>query len=285
MGERMAGESGVVVLDIEFILFLQSVFLQERVGVRAVEIVHVLHRLARLRLDQENSLEADFVLILGEHREESGILLELLPDVGVQDRLIPFPAAPEDVVVPLELMRDVHRLFHLGAGAGKNFHVGVRRGARHIAGMPRQVGRSPEKLDLRPLHLPMDLLGDLFQRSAGGRDVDVVEGEVLEAHFLDEFKSGEDLVLRRIEPGAAEYGKAERIDSGPAEGVPKADGDPEMLFHRFAVDFLLRIVIAVVKRLDFFEKFHCFPNLRQGFSANKFSSISSRETPFVSGTR
>src|ERR1035438_3366487 len=55
--ERMARQDGVVLLDVELDVFQQVVALQEAVAGGDVEIILVLGRLFRLRLDQDRSVE------------------------------------------------------------------------------------------------------------------------------------------------------------------------------------------------------------------------------------
>jgi hypothetical protein len=59
--EGVAGERGVVGLDVELEVLLQAVGAQEGDAAGDVEVVLVLGRLLRLGLDQELALEADLL--------------------------------------------------------------------------------------------------------------------------------------------------------------------------------------------------------------------------------
>ena len=82
--EAVAGQRGVVVLDVDLDLLLQAVLAEEAVHGGGVEVVLVLGRLGRLGLDEDRALEADLVLVLDHHAEEPAGLVELLLDVGVE---------------------------------------------------------------------------------------------------------------------------------------------------------------------------------------------------------
>jgi len=92
----MAGENGVVLLDVELDVGQQVVTLEEAVAGGDVEIVLVLGRLLGLRLDQERSLETDLVFVLDHQRDEAAELVEFALHVGVEQRLVtlaPHPTA------------------------------------------------------------------------------------------------------------------------------------------------------------------------------------------------
>ena len=77
MLERMVGEHRVADLDVELDLPLEPEALQKPEHRRDVEIVLVLGRLLRLRLDQEHALEADLVLVVDDQRQEPPELILL----------------------------------------------------------------------------------------------------------------------------------------------------------------------------------------------------------------
>ena len=158
--------------------------LQETGDRRDVEIVLVLRRLLRLRLDQENALEADLVLVVDDHREKAAELFLLAGKIGVEQRLVALAAAPQHVVGAAELMGRVDRVLHLRGGVGEHVRVGVGRRARHVARMAEEIGGAPQELDPRRLHLLGEDVGHLGEVAAEfvearalRHDVLVVEGE------------------------------------------------------------------------------------------------------------
>ena len=60
----------------------------------------VLGRLEGLGLDQNGALESDAMLVLHDHRQEPAVLIELPPQVRVQQRVVAFATAPQHVVLP-----------------------------------------------------------------------------------------------------------------------------------------------------------------------------------------
>ena len=126
----MAAELSVVALDVDFEI-LQPV-LEEEVGrCLHVPIVLVSRRLLRLGLDEKRAIKADLLAVGRSGLHERRQLLELLRDVGVEERGVPFPTAPEHKVLPSKGLGGVHRGFALGGGVGKD--AGVRTGGRPLA--------------------------------------------------------------------------------------------------------------------------------------------------------
>ena len=182
--EGVAGEDGVVLLDVDLDLFLEAELLQHAPDRADVEIVLVLGRLLRLGLDEDGALEADLVLVLDDHGQEAAELVELLLDVGVEQGLVALAAAPQHVVGAAELMGQLEHVLHLRRGIGEHVRVGIGRRARHVAAVGEQVGGAPQQPDLGLLHLLGEDLADVAhvpvgfgQRLAFRRDVAVVEGE------------------------------------------------------------------------------------------------------------
>ena len=79
---RVAGQRGVVGLDVELEVLVEAVLAQEVEHGGAVEIVLVLGRLLRLGLDQELAGEADLRRSRG-HVQEARQVVELALHVGV----------------------------------------------------------------------------------------------------------------------------------------------------------------------------------------------------------
>ena len=142
-------------------------------------------------------------------------------------------------------MRRLEHRLHLGGGVGEDLGVGVRRRAGGIARMTEQVGGAPQQAEPGPFHVLLDGRGDGVEIGAAlreamplGGDVAVVEREERHAQRGEELERGLDLGARGVhrvhplrEPGAVESADAEDVGSRPVEGVPEADGDPEMVFH------------------------------------------------------
>ena len=150
---RVAGERGVVGLDVELEVVGQAVAAQEGDDGGAVEVVLMVGRLLRLRLDQELAGEADLLLVVDGQVEELGQVVQLALQVGVAEVRVAFAAAPEDVVLAAEFLGDFEGLLHLGRGVGED--VGVAAGGRPVdeARVAEQVGRAPEQLDAGALLL------------------------------------------------------------------------------------------------------------------------------------
>ena len=113
----------------------RPVSLQKRKYGGGVEVVLVLRRLLRLRLDEERPLEADLVLVLGHEVHEATELIDFTLHVRVEEGLVPLAPAPEDVVLAAELLRDLERLvFYPGPRrTQEDFRIRVGRRPGHVS--------------------------------------------------------------------------------------------------------------------------------------------------------
>ena len=250
MVEAVPRQRRVVDLEVEPILVGQVVSLEEARDRRAVVVVLVLGRLLRLRLDEQRALEADPVLVLGDHRQETGELRLLAGHVGVEQRLVALAAAPQDVVAATEPMRRLEHRLDLGGREGEDGGVRVGGRARRVARMAEQVGRPPQQAEAGPRHPLLDHADDGVEvglRLGVGvpfrRDVAVVEAEERHAELLEELERGVELGLggehrleSRIVPRAVEGPRTEHVRPGPGERMPQADGDAEVVLHPLAED-------------------------------------------------
>ena len=242
--------------------FSRLVLLEEGVHGGRVEVVLVLGGLLGLRLDQERALEADLVLVLGHEREEAAELVELLLHVGVEQRLVPFPAAPEHVVLAAEPVRRLEDLGDLRRRVGKHLGIGVRRRARQVTSMAEEVGRAPQELDAGALHLALHAFEDavevrvaLPERGPLGRDVAIVEGEVGRTELLEEFECSLQLLSSSLEgvaravPRPLEGLLTESVATLPGKGMPVADSRPKLSLHALPQHQTASVVVAVRERI------------------------------------
>ena len=210
-----------------------------------------------LGLDEELALEADALRVIDGHMEERGEVVLLTLEVGVEQRLVAFAAAPEDEVLAAEFLGGVEGALHLRGGVGEDVGVGVGRGAAHVARVREQVGGAPEEFHaggfLEGLGVGDDggeVLVGLGERGALGGDVAVVEAVERRADFLEKLEGGVHADLGdgdgvfALFPRADDGAGTERIGAGAAEGVPVGDGEAQVLLHGFAVDELGGVVVA-----------------------------------------
>jgi hypothetical protein len=123
--EGVAGKDRVALLDIELHFVFEAVLLEEAIDRGDVVVVLVLGRLLRLRLDQDRALEADLVLVFDDEVEEAAELVELALEIGVEQRLVAFAAAPQHVVLAAELLRGVDAGLHGRGGKGEDIGSGL----------------------------------------------------------------------------------------------------------------------------------------------------------------
>ncbi len=261
MLEGVAGQGGVVGLDVELEILLQAVGAEEGDAAGDVEIVLVLGRLLRLRLDEELALEPDLLGMGDRHVEEGREVVLLAFQVGVEEGFIPLAAAPEDVVLAVQLEGDLERLLHLRGGVGEDMGIGIGGRARHVAGVGEEIGGAPEELHAGRLLQLLGMGDDLVEvavrlgeGAALGGDVAVVEGVEGGSDLGEELEGGVHPVLGdgdgvlALFPGTDDGAGAEGIGAGSAEGVPIGDGEAEMVLEGLAVDHLVGIVVAEGER-------------------------------------
>ena len=181
------------------------------------------------------------VLVLDDEVQEPGELVALAPEVRVEQRVVALAAAPQDVVLAAEALRDLEHVLDLRRGVGEHLGVGVGRGAALVARVGEQVGRAPQQLGAGPLLVAERVVGqrvevgpELREARALGRDVAVVEAVVAATpSLLEELER--DGHLRRgrrpsgrrppLEPRPVQRPDAEHVHAGPGERVPEADAD------------------------------------------------------------
>ena len=104
MVERVPRQSGVVGFNVHLDLIFQTKLLQETIHRRDIVIVLMLGGLLRFRLDKQRAAKANLMLVLHHHLQEAANLLALLAQVGIQQGLVTFAAAPQNIVFAAELV-------------------------------------------------------------------------------------------------------------------------------------------------------------------------------------
>ena len=74
-------------------------------------------------------------------------MIQLALHVGVEQRHVAFPAAPEYIALAAEFMRDFHGLLHLRRGKGKHIGVAACACAVDETRVGKQIRRAPEQFD------------------------------------------------------------------------------------------------------------------------------------------
>ena len=261
--ERVAGERGVVGLDVQPVFVLEPVPDEEAVDRRRVVVVLVLGRLHGLGLDQQRAFEPDPVLVLGDEVEEPGELIALALEVRVEQRVVALAAAPQDVVRAAEPMGDLEHVLDLRRGVGKDLGIRVRRCAGLVARVGEQVGRAPEQPGLDSLLVAERVIGqcvevvaELGEGAAFRGNVPIVEAVIRDAELLDELERHGHLLARgrhrfggRIEPGPVKCPDPEHVAAIPGKGVPEAHADPEVVLHALSEDKPIGFVDLECKRI------------------------------------
>ncbi len=262
MHHGVAGQGGMVGLDVQLEVVHQAVGPEEIDAGRGVAVVLVLGRLLRFRLDQELAREADLLGVVDRQVHEPGHVVQFPLHVGVEKILVSLASAPEHIVHAAQFLGDLEALLHLCGGEGKRVGVAAGRGAVHVARIAEQVGRAPEQLDAGPLLLFLHHLHHGVQVLVGLRQVlpfrghvAIMKGVVRRTEFVDELERGPNATDRVGQRIAAvvprpNHGRgAERIGARPAERVPIDDAKAEVLLHRLAFHDFVLVVPTEGKRV------------------------------------
>ena len=255
--EAVAGQRGVVSLDVDFHFAFQTKLPQEAMHGGNVAVVLVLGWLVRLGFDQQLALEADAVLVLDHHLHEAPELLAFAREVGVEEGVVAFTAAPQHIVCATELLRRVHRAEYLGCCTREHLGVWVGGPARGVTRMAKEVGRAPQQLYagallVRAHHVDhrVEIAAVFAQRGTVGRSVGIVEGVVGYAELLEELERGLRLALGLhqrlgpVKPRTLEHTGAKHVGTRRAERVPIAHCQTQVLAHALAEQFAIGVVVA-----------------------------------------
>ena len=255
MFERMARKDRVALFDVHLNLTLQPELLEETVNGGDIEIILVFGGLLRLRLHQNGAFEADLVFVLHRHLQEPSGLLAFAFEVGVQQGFIALAPAPKHIVPAVQLVGRIHTGFDRRRGPGKDLRVRVGGRARHKAAVTKEVRGAPKQLGLGAFHLGAEVVDDLFEITqalgeciAFGADVGIVPAEERRVQQVEHFKRHIGLEPRHVhrlaKPRAVKCLAAEGIAAGPRKGMPIGHSKAQVVFHPFAHDHFVRIVVA-----------------------------------------
>ena len=200
--EGMAGQGGVVNLDVYLEVFLKAVGAEEADNGLCIYIVLVFCRLHRLGLDKEGALEALGAGIVTGSGEHFCKMVFLTLHLGVQEAGIALAAAPENVVCSTKLDGCVDGVLDLDCSACNNVEIGVGGSAVHITLVAKDIGGTPQEFDIGTLHLLGNIVRDFLHAGLIFLDgstllykVYIVETEVLYSKLLHNLEAGVYLIL------------------------------------------------------------------------------------------
>ena len=254
----MPAQRRVVGLDIDPHFVFQAKPLEKAVNRLRVEIVLVLGRLVRFGLDQDRAGKPDLVLVFDHEIEEPAEIFLLDIDFGVENCVVAFAATPQHIIGAAEPVRRFQRVAHLHRGPAIDFGIGIGCGACHIARVAEQVGRAPQQFAAM-LVLQRFKVIDRFGKAAAeradvdgiGHDIDIVKTVERHIELFDERQRGFALgpgggsVIGAGMPGAAERACAKHIAARPAECVPEAHGEAQLVLHALAQHHAVLVIPAI----------------------------------------
>ena len=258
--EGVVGEESVTHFDVALDPVFQAIALEEAINRGDVKIILVLGRLLRLGLEQDLPLEADLVGVLDHQMDKAGHLVELRPNLGIEQCLIALTAAPEHIVGAAQFMGQLEHVFDLASGIGEYIRVRVGGGPGHIAAVGEEICRAPKQPGARRFHLTGENLADLAhiaiafgQRRAFGGDIGIMEAEERNIEQVEKFKRYIRLEARPfhalVVPWPVERAAAKRVAALPRKGVPVGNGRTDMILHALAGNDLVLVVVSICQRV------------------------------------
>src|SRR5258706_7388350 len=252
----MAGESGVVRLQIKFKGIQKIVRAKEVQTGRGVGIVLVLGRLFRFGLDVELTFETDGLFMVHRQMKERAEVVHLAFEVSSQESAIAFASSPETVTRSLERVGDLNGFFYLSPRVRKNVGVAARGSAVGKAGVGKQTSGAPQQPNAGALLLFLQGFDNeikvpmaFAQAPAFGSDIAVMEGIKRRAQFFDEFKGNADTLFRHFKrvgavfPRANGCARAKHVGQLPSKGMPVSNRKAQMVFHRLSFDQFRGVVM------------------------------------------
>lgn len=218
-------------------------------------------RLARFGLDIELPLEANRLLEIHRHVQEVREMFALALHVGVEQRGVALTAAPEDIALATESMRDFDGLLYLRRRVREHIKPRTRRRTRDVARMREQARGAPQKFLATCAREDCEVIDDAIkirvgfsERGAFGRDVAIVKAVVIDAALAQKFEERIGAaqavvnVITAIVPRHARGGASKWICESVAHGVPVARRKAQVIMHGLAFDEIVGAIVAEAQR-------------------------------------
>ncbi len=93
----MSGKGAMVGLYIQLEIIHEAIALQKRMTAGRVKIILVFGRFLWLWLDIKLTREFNLLFVFHRHVQESAQMVQLAAHIGVEQGLIPFASAPENI--------------------------------------------------------------------------------------------------------------------------------------------------------------------------------------------
>ena len=255
MLEGMACKRCVVCLNVHLEVVHQAVGAQEVCAGCNVKIILMLGRLLGLGLNVKVSGKAVCTTVVTCHGQELAHVIQLQSNIGVDQRIIAFSAAPEYVTGSTQLDGSIDACLDLACCDGVNVCIGAGGSAGHKHFVAKHVGSHPQRLDTGCILLFEQIIGHdlqvcnaLCKRCTLGSNVNVMEAIVLNAQLLHQIKRKVHLCLMHLNAALAKglvHGvAAKHIRARSIAGVPPAQCKAQMLCHGLAADHAVLVIIT-----------------------------------------
>src|SRR6516164_103177 len=113
----------------------------------------MLGRFLGFRLDVKGSFKTYLFLVIDSHLQKFRQMFQFAFHIRIPKRGITFTAAPENVTLRTQLMRNFHGLLDLCGGVSEYLGIWARGCPMHESRMGKETGGGPKQLDSRALLL------------------------------------------------------------------------------------------------------------------------------------
>ena len=253
----MTSQSRVVGFDVHLDVVFQTVGAEEVNARGRIKVVLMLGRFLRFGFKVELTLESDFLGVINRHVHEDCQMIQLALHVGVEPGHVSFSTAPEHVAFSAQFFGNFNSLFNLSGCVSEGISMAGSCCAMHESGIAEQIRRTPKELFAGTSHFVFEDLDDFVQigvgfleRVAFRSNVAIMEAEIRHLQLFQHFKEDGNAFLSvrdaiaAIVPRHVHRRGAKRVRTIGSHTVPEGSAEPQMIFHRFAFDEFVWIIIA-----------------------------------------
>ena len=137
----MSSQSGVIHLNIQGEIFVQTIVTQESNDRLGIHIILMLSGFHWFRLYEECAFKTLFTTVIASHRQHHGEVFLFALHVGIQQGHIAFATSPKDIVLTAQRDTCVNSVLDLCGRKSGNMEIRIRGSTVHVALMSEYVSR------------------------------------------------------------------------------------------------------------------------------------------------
>src|SRR5574343_59828 len=143
MLEGMTRQRGMVHLNIQFEILIQTVLTEKSDHSSSIVIILMFGGLAGFGFDKEYPFETLTACIITRHGQKTTQMIQLTPHISIQQGHITFTPAPEYIILSSQCNGGIEGIFYLCTGIGQSGKIRIGRSPVHITWIRKHVSRTP----------------------------------------------------------------------------------------------------------------------------------------------